>query len=185
MGDPLAVILLILGAGFLAANLAILADLVRYRRRAARGILTWRLPQPRTALFSKAIAVALGLLLIYKLLVLRWPPVRVFGEGMMFLYYAIWYPLGLTVERGFYEDGIWLERGFVKYADVTGLTWREDPLPTLVAVAGRLRRAGHLEVPLDHFAQARVILRERIAADQLHMPRPLLDLGGHDRRDDV
>lgn len=185
MGDPLAVLLLILGAGFLAANLAILVGLVRFRRRAARAVLTWRLPQPRTAIFSKVVAVVLGVLLVYKLLVLRWPPFRVFGEGMMFLYYAIWYPLGLTVERGFYEDGIWLERGFVKYADITGITWREDPTPTLIAVAGRRRRAGHLGVPLDLYAEARIILRDRIAADQLHMPHPLLDLGGHDRRDDV
>lgn len=185
MGDPLAVFLLLFGAGFLAANLLIAVDVVRFRRRRPLAILTWPLPRSRPTALPKAIAVGLALLLVYKLLVLRWPASAVFGEGMMFLYYAIWYPLSFTVERGFYTDGIWLARGFVRYGDITGLTWREDPGPVLIAVAGHRQRAGHLEVPVDCYAEARRILRDRITADQLHVARPLLDLGGHDPRDDV
>jgi hypothetical protein len=185
VGDPLALILFLFGVGFLAANLLILADLIRYRRRAPRAVLTWRLPWPRPAVLPKAIAVGLGGLLFYKLVILGWPGSAVFGEGMMFLYYAIWYPISFTIERGFYQEGIWLERGFVRYRDITGVTWREEPEPTLIAVAGRRQRAGHLHVPIEHFAEARRILRDRIRADQMHLPAPLLDLGGHDRREDV
>ena len=185
MGDPLSVLLFLFGAGFLVANLAILADLIRFGRRRSQAVLTWRLPLPKPAILPKAIAVGLGLLLFYKLVILGWPADAVFGEGMMFLYYAIWYPLSFTVERGFYRNGVWLTRGFVRYEDITGLTWHDDPQPTLIVVAGHRQRAGHIEVPSEHYAEARRILRDRITTDQLHLSKPLLDLGGHDRRDDV
>lgn len=183
--DPLALILLLFGAGFLIANLLVMADVWQHRRRRSTAVLTWPLPRPRPAHLSTLIAVGLGGLLFYKLVLLRWPASRVFGEGMMFLYYAVWYPLSFTVERGFYQNGIWLERRFVRYHDVTGLTWKDEPGPTLIIVAGHRQLAGHLDVPLEHYAEARRLLRDRISDDQLHMGRPLLDLGGHDRREDV
>lgn len=185
MGDPLGVLLFLFGAGFLAANLIVLVDTLRYRRLRPHAVLTWRRPLPRPSILPKAIAVGLGALLFYKMVVLDWPAADVFGEGMMFLYYAIWYPLSFSLERGFYADGIWLERGFVRYADITGITWRDDPHPTLIVVAGHRQRAGHLNVPPDDYAEARRILRDRIAAHDLRFARSLLDLGGHDDRDDV
>ncbi len=185
VSDPLGVLLLLFGGGFLVANLIIMADVWRFRRRQASAVLIWALPRPRPTVLPRVIAVGLGGLIAYKVLVLGWPAYAVFGEGMMFLYYAVWYPLSFTVGRGFYREGIWLQRGFVRYADVTALTWRDDPDPTLIVVAGHRQRAGHLLVPLEFYAEARRILRDRISADQLHVARPLLDLGGHDPREDV
>jgi hypothetical protein len=185
VGHPLALLLLLFGAGFLAANLIVLIDAVRYYRLRSRTVLTWRRPLPKPVVLPRAMAVGLGALLFYKMVVLRWPASGVFGEGMMFLYYAVWYPLSFSLERGFYADGIWLERGFVRYADITGITWRDEPWPTLIVVAKHRQRAGHLNVPPDDYAQARRILRDRIAAHDLHMEKPMLDLGGHDEREDV
>lgn len=186
MDGPLAVILLLFGAGFLVANVLIMVDVWRYGRRRPTAVLTWTLPRPRPRSLPAIVAVGLGGLLVYKLFILKWPAYAVFGEGMMFLYYAIWYPLGFTVRRGFYRDGVWLERRFVRYQDITGLSWREDgPNPTLIVVSGHRQLAAHVTVPADHFGEARRILRDRIATDQVHMDKPLLDLGGHDRREDV
>jgi hypothetical protein len=187
VGDPLALLLLILGAGFLVANLLIMADVWRHRRRRATAVLTWSIPRPRPASLPVWIAAGLGLLVAYKLVILRWPASAVFGEGMMFLYYAVWYPMSFTVERGFYGEGIWLDRRFVRYVDVTGLSWREEPgaPPRLLVVAGRRQQAGHLTVPPPLFGEVRRLLRDRIGTDQVHMKAPLLALGGHDRREDV
>jgi hypothetical protein len=185
MHDPLNILLLLLGGGFLLAIFLAMADVWQFRRRRPHAVLTWVLPKPKPTWLPTVVAIGVGAVVFYKLVILRWHPSLAFGEGMIFLYYAVWYPLSLTVERGFYEDGIWLERRFVKYGDVTGLTWRDDPEPTLIIVAGKRQMAGHVRVPLDDYAEARRILRDRISTDQLHMGKPLLDLGGHDRRDDV
>jgi hypothetical protein len=185
VGDPLNVLLLLCGGGFLFAILLIMADVWRFRQRRPMALLTWLPPRPKPAILSRLIAVGLAAVLFYKLVILRWPVAAVFGEGMMFLYFAIWYPLSFTVAKGFYEHGVWLERRFVKYGDITGITWREDPNPTLLVVVGHKQMASHVAVPLEFYAEARKILRDRINADQLHMGKPLLDLGGHDRREDV
>ena len=61
------------------------------------------------------IAAALALLLLYNLF-FRLPPLEtLFGEGMMFLYYAYAVPITARIERGFYRDGVWSDRGFVTY----------------------------------------------------------------------
>jgi len=187
LADPVAQVLLLFGTGFLAANLLIMADVWRYRMRRRTAILTWRLPRPRLASMSIWVAGGLGLLIAYKVAILHWPAHAVFGEGMMFLYYAVWYPMSFTVERGFYADGVWLSRRLVKYTDVTGLAWREEPGndPVLLVVARHRQQAGHLAVPAELFGEVRRLLRDRIGTDQVHMDAPLLDLGGHDRREDV
>jgi hypothetical protein len=56
----------------------------------------------------------------------------VFGESMMLLYYTYALPLSLRIGRGFYEDGIWAESGFIPYSQIGGLTWREEGQVTLV-----------------------------------------------------
>ena len=185
MLNPLGALLLVLGVGFLAANLILLNDYLGFRRRRPYALLTWVVPRPRTFVWSRWIAVGLGLVILYKLLALHWPIGYVFGEVMMFAYYGIVYPLSFRVERGFYRDGLWLERRFVRYSDVTALTWREDRSPALVVVAGHQQRAGRLSVPPEHYGEARRLLRDHIRAHRLHIQRPPLDLGGHDEREDV
>jgi hypothetical protein len=177
--------LLLLGVGFLAANLFLITEYLAFRRRRTGALLTWLVARPRTFGLSKWISFGLGLVIVYKLGVLHWPPAQVFGEVMMLVYYGIFYPLSFRVERGFYRDGLWLERRFVRYGDITGLTWREGATPALVVVAGHQQRAGRLSVPPEHYGEARRLLRDRIKTHLLHIERPPLDLGGHDEREDV
>ncbi|MEI6667994.1 MAG: hypothetical protein WCP29_07545 [Acidobacteriota bacterium] len=185
MANPLGALLVLFGAGFLAANLLLLNDYLAFRRRRPGALLTWAVPRPAASGWSTGIALGLGLVILYKLLVLGWPPGQVFGEAMMFAYYGVMLRIGARVERGFYRDGLWLNRRFVKYRDITGLTWREDPKLALVIVAGRQQRAGRLNVPPAHYGEARRLLRDRIQSHQLHVQRSPIDLGGHDEREDV
>ena len=43
-------------------------------------------------------------------------PVDVFGETMMLIYYGYAVPLSLKIGRGFYEDGIWADAGYIPYS---------------------------------------------------------------------
>jgi hypothetical protein len=185
VNDPLGTVLFVFGVGFLGANLVSLYEWRQDWRRRKDAILVWHLPPGRFGFLPMAIAVALGVLIVYKLVALQWPVQRLFGEGMMLAYYGYLYPMGLRAKRGFYEQGVRLDRGFLPWGDINGLTWREGPPLVLVAASGRRERAGLLTVPPDQFGAARRVIRDRIAAHQIRYTHPPLDLGGHDEREDV
>jgi hypothetical protein len=109
----------------------------------------------------------------------------VFGESMMLVYYSYAQPLSLRIGRGFYQDGIWAEGGFVPYSEIGGLTWREGEQVTLVMMFRWRNFAKSLVVPQPYYGAARRLLRDKIAAHDIHFTGKTLDLGVHDDRDDV
>src|SRR5688500_17364709 len=86
-------VLFVFGLGFLAANLKLAADLVRFQRRKRSAILTWNGPKTKAYGFSLALGVVLGMLIGVKFFLLDWPADRLFGEAMMFVYYGYAFPL--------------------------------------------------------------------------------------------
>ena len=89
-------------------------------------LLTWPGRRPPFYRLFLLLGAVLALLIVYKLAVLRQHPTQVFGETMMLVYYVYALPLSLRIGRGFYEDGIWADGGFMPYSHIGGLTWRED-----------------------------------------------------------
>jgi len=179
--DLLTALLVALGIGFLAANLKLAYDYLRYLRRRRGALLTWRSPKPPQYAFALGLGVALGLLVFAKLVILRR---QAFGESMMFLYYAYFFPMSLTIARGFYEDGIWAETAFIPYNEVGGISWREGKNHATLIVISRLRNlARRLVVPGDKYGAARRLLRDKIGEHAIHFNGTGLDLGEHDERD--
>jgi hypothetical protein len=182
--DPLGTLLYLFGVGFLAANLVTAWVCLGDWRRRHTAVLVWRMPPPIFAFLPVLISVGLATLIIYKLLVLAWPVWRLFGEGMMLAYYGYLHPLSLRLKRGFFEAGIRFDRGFARWEDIKGLTWRHEGPPVLVVAYGH-RQAGRLSVPIEQLGIARRVLRDRIAAHRIRFTAGPLDLGGHDERNDV
>jgi hypothetical protein len=178
-------ILIVLGAVFLVINVRAFLQFIRYRRLRPTALLTWPGSRPPLYTLFLGVGALLGLLIIYKLLVLRFPPTQVFGESMMLVYYVYAMPLSLRIGRGFYEDGIWTEGGFLPYSRIGGLTWREGEQVTLVLMYRMRSFARRLVVPERHYGAARRLLRDKIAAHDIHFTGKTLDLGMHDERDDV
>ena len=126
----------------------------------------------------------MGCLLLSALFVPR-PLPAVFGELMMFVYYAAAVPLSARITRGLYADGIWADSGFMPYGQIGGLRWLDGRSPTLSwsrgcapgpAPAGARARLG----------EVRHLLREKIAEHAIDIEAgPGLHLGGHDAREDV
>jgi hypothetical protein len=173
--------LLLLGTGFLGANLLLLADWVRFRRRKHGALLTWPGPKPPYYGTGLAISVVLGAIVFYKIMFSGQP---VFGEGMMFLYYGYLRPLTRQIGRGFYEDGIWADSGFIKYNEVGGISWREGKETVSLIVISRLRSlARRLAVPPQYYGAARRLLRDKIGEHEIHFSGTGLDLGEQDERD--
>ena len=175
--------LVLLGVGFLVANARLVLEYFTFLRRRRSALLTWPSPKPPYYGMALAIGVVLGFLVFYKLVVLRR---QVFGEAMMFLYYAYLLPLSRQIGRGFYEEGIWADTVFIPYNEVGGISWREGEHQVTLIVISRLRNlARRLVVPGENYAAARRLLRDKIAAHAIHFTGTGLDLGGHDERDEV
>lgn len=188
----LARVLMLFGVGFLIANVRLAADLVRYLRRRRSALLVWPGRRPPYYGLILALGFTLGLLLLLKIVMLQRAPahapeddaVRVlFGEGMMFLYFACLVPLTRFINRGLYADGIWAENGFVPYQQIDGIAWREGEPLTLVLVSRLRQIAKPLIVPTVYYGAVRRLLRDKIAARDIEMDRGGLKLGGDERRD--
>ena len=181
--DVLTGSLLLLGFGFLVANVKLAFDYVRFLRLRRSALLIWRTPKPPYYTFGLGLGVALGLLVFAKLVLLHR---QAFGESMMFLYYAYFFPMSLTIGRGFYEDGIWAETSFIPYHEVGGISWREGEHQVTLVVISRLRNlARRLIVPGDKYGAARRLLRDKIGEHAIHFTGTGLDLGAHDERDEA
>lgn len=181
----LSAVLFVLGVGFAAANIRLLVLFVRYLRLRRTAVLTWPGVRPAYYGLLLGIAAVLGILIVYKLTVLLRHPAQLFGEAMMLIYYGYAVPLSVQIKRGFYDDGIWTEGGFIRYGDIGGLTWREGPPVTLIVSYRERPIARRVYVPAQHYAEARRILRDRMEAHELHFTGKPLDLGHHDEREDI
>jgi hypothetical protein len=176
-------VLFLLGFGFLVANVKLAFDYVLFRKRRRGALLIWPAPKPSYYRFALGLGVALGLLVFAKLVLLRR---QAFGESMMFLYYAYFFPMSLTIGRGFYEDGIWADSAFIPYNEVGGISWREGEHHVTLIVISRLRNlARRLHVPGDKYGAARRLLRDKIGEHAIHFTGTGLDLGARDERDEA
>ena len=178
-------LLFLLGVGFLVANVRLLFQFIRFIRLKSSAVLIWPGRRPPFYGLLLVIGAVLSLLIVYKLAFLRVHPSRVFGETMMLVYYVYAMPLSQKIRRGLYADGIWTESGFMPYSAIGGLTWREGPPIRLVLMYRWRTFARHVVVPEPSYGEARRVLRDKIAAHDIHFTGKTLDLGLHDERDDV
>jgi hypothetical protein len=174
---------MVLGAGFLVANARLAIEYFTFLKRRRAALLTWPGPRPPYYGLTQGLGVATGLLVAFKLLVVRR---QAFGEVMMFVYFGYLVPLSRRIGRGFYEDGIWADSAFIPYNEVGGISWREGEHAVSLIVISRLRNlARRLAVPLEHYGAARRLLREKIGEHEIHFFGTGLDLGAHDERDEA
>jgi hypothetical protein len=179
-------VLYLLGAGFLVYNLYLFYLYYRNRRLQRTALVTWPAPRPPLYRLFLWVGAVLAIVIFYKLAVLKLHPKFVFGETMMLVYYVYAMPLAQKIRRGLYEDGIWTDGGFIPYVNIGGLTWRETPHAATLVVLYRWRSfARRLLVPEPVYGETRRVLRDKIAAHDIHFTGKPLDLGLHDERDDV
>jgi hypothetical protein len=178
-------LLFVLGVGFFVADLRLLWQFIQFLRLRRSALLTWPGRRPPFYGLVVALGAVLSLLIVYKLTFLKMRAVDVFGETMMLVYYVYAMPLSLKIGRGFYQEGIWADAGFIPYWKIGGLTWREGEKPTLVLIYRMRSFARSLVVPEVYYGAARRLLRDKIATYDIHFAGKPLDLGMHDERDDV
>jgi hypothetical protein len=176
-------LLFLLGLGFLVANVKVTVDLIRYRRRKRAALLTWPGDRPAYYRLNILLAITLGLLLAAKLV--RKEPERAFGEAMMFFYYGCAFPLSMRIARGFYADGIWSDSGFMRWGQISAVSWKEEGRITLILISHFRNLARRLEVPAHLYGQARRVLKDKIRDQALRIGGAGLDLGSRNEADSV
>ncbi len=178
-------LLFLFGLGFLAANVKTIADLIRFWLRKRSALLIWQNPKPRYYGLNLALGVILGALLAYKIFIARRPPDQLFGETMMFVYYGYAFPLSTRIARGFYRDGVWSDSGFMRWPQISAVSWKEEGSVTLILISRVRNIARRLEVPGPLYGQARRLLRDKVKAHDLHVGGAGIDLGSRDETDTV
>ncbi len=174
--------LILLGGGFLVANARLGLEYLRFLRLKRGALLIWASPRPPYYALTRALGLATALLVLVKLFVVHR---QAFGELMMFVYFGLLVPLSQRIGRGFYEDGIWADSGFIPYTEVGGISWREGEQAVSLVIISRLKNlARRLAVPMQHYGEARRLLRDKIGHHEIQFGTGL-DLGGHDERDDA
>jgi hypothetical protein len=182
----LAQVLYLFGLGYFVANMLVVADVVRFRRWMRTALVTWPSPRPPFYRLSLGIGVALGVLLAVRMGLQHQAPWNLFGETMMFLYYAYAIVLRRQVRRGLYQDGVWTDTGFMRWEQIDGVSWRErGEVVTLVLVKRARQLARTLQVPGTAYGEVRRVLREKVAAHAIRFRGVGLDLGVRDERDAV
>jgi hypothetical protein len=179
-------LLFLFGLGFLVANVKVIADLIRFRIRRQSALLIWQNPKPRWYGFSLGLGPILGLLIAFKLFVQHRPADQLFGETMMFVYYGYVFPLSTRISRGFYRDGVWSDSGFMRWAQISAVSWKEDGAAVTLVLISRLRSiARRLEVPGNLYGQARRLLLDKVKAHDIQIGGSGLNLGSRDESDAV
>ncbi len=178
-------ILFLFGVGFLAANLLAAAQVVRAWLRSREAVLVWPQPRPPLRILLVGIGITLGLLIAYNLVSGQARPAQLFGESMMFLYYAVAVHLKQRVRLGFYAHGILTDKGFVPYPRIDAVHWQEQPHLSLVIASRARGQARRITVPVELYGAARRALRDRLAAHELSLAGTTLDLGARDGSEDV
>jgi hypothetical protein len=178
-------VLFFFGIGFFVANVKVIVDLLRFRVRKASALLIWQGAKPRYYGFTLALGAILGMLVAFKIFALGRPPNQLLGEIMMFVYYGYAFPLSTRIARGFYRDGVWSDSGFMRWAQISGVSWKDEGRVTLILISQFRNIARRLEVPGHLYGQARRVLRDRILEHKLHVGGAGLDLGSRDETDTI
>ena len=184
-GFLLSQVLLVFGVGFLAANIKVVTDLLRFRFRRNSSLLVWESPKPRFYGLALALGSVLGLLVAVRVFVLGHPLNQLFGEVMMLVYYGYAFPLSTRITRGFYREGVWSDGGFMPWGRIAAVSWRDGPVVTLVLISRVRPVAKRLEVPGHLYGEARRLLQDKVKAQDIHIGGSGLDLGSRDERETV
>ena len=176
-------VLFLFGIGFFAANVKVVADFLHFRVRRGSALLVWPNPKPRYYGFALALGAVLGVLVVFKIFYQGREPGQVFGEAMMLLYFGYAFPLSTRIARGFYRDGVWSDRGFMRWSQISAVSWKEGDTITLVLVSHLRSIAKRLDVPRELYDQARHIVGQKLKLSGAHSGGSGLDLGGRDEPD--
>lgn len=153
-----------------------LAGYMRFRRVRPTALLTWPVKRPANFGMLVGLGVVAAAVTLLNSLMHR-PMHHVFSQAVMSLYFVLMVPLSARIHLGLYRDGVWADDGFLPYARIGRLAFRETPEIVLILLPrGGASGSFRLPVPRDEYAAVRKVLEEKIRARVLNVEAGLLGL---------
>ena len=94
-----------------------------------------------------------------------WPHVA--AQLVMTFYFVVMVPLSLRVEWGLYADGVWADAGFLRYADVRQLAFRDAGPILLVLLPRHGAVPFRMLVPPSEYGAVRKLIAEKTRSQDL------------------
>lgn len=150
-----------------------LAGYLRFRRMRPTAVVTW--PGRRSIPFTLALgAVSLAVAILNTSL--DRPFLHLYGQYATAAYFILMVPLSARIRVGLYRDGIWAEGGFLPYARIGRMAFREGPEIMLLLLQRGAARAFRLRVPAEEYGAVRKVLEEKIRERVVNVEAGILGL---------
>jgi hypothetical protein len=153
-----------------------LAGYLRFRRVRPTAVLTWPVPRPANFAWLIGLGVVAAAVTVLNGLMHR-PLHHVFSQAVMSLYFVLMVPLSARIHLGLYRDGVWADDGFLPYARIGRMAFRETPEIVLILLPrGRATGSFRLPVPRAEYSAVRKVLEEMVRARVVNVEAGLLGL---------
>jgi len=171
----LSVVLLGLGLYFLILLIRGLRGYLLFRKVRPTALLTW--PVPRSSQFPfllilGVVATAVTALNAY----LDRPLHHVLSQALMAAYFILMVPLCQNIRLGFYDQGVWADTGFLPYAKIGRIAFRETPEIVLILLPRGRSGSFRLPVQPEEYGAVRKVLEEKIRARVVNVEAAILGL---------
>ena len=94
----------------------------------------------------------------------------------MAAYFILMVPLSARIHLGLYRDGVWADAGFLPYARIGRMAFRETPEIVLFLLPRGAARAFRLPVPAEEYGAVRKVLEEKIRERVVNVEAGILGL---------
>jgi hypothetical protein len=144
----------------------------RYVRLAPTAVVTWPAPRPPQVPWL----LGLGVLGAATAAVNAWlgrPLYHVLGLTLMAVYFLVMVPLALRIRLGVYRDGVWADRGFLRWDRVARYAFVESPGIVLLLTPRSGGASFCLPVPPEEYGTVRKLLSDKERDGALH-PEPVI-----------
>jgi hypothetical protein len=132
----------------------------QFQRVRPTALLTWPIGHPRNYSLQLILGVVSGAVAFLNAYLGR-PVHHVFSQAVMALYFILIVPLLARIHVGLYRDGVWADAGFLPYAQIGRMAFRETPDIVLFLMPRGASRPMRLPVPPDEYGAVRKLLEEK------------------------
>ena len=171
----LSVVLIGLGLYFLVLLIRGLRGYLLFRKVRPTALLTW--PVPRSGQFPFLLALGVVATAVTALnAYLERHLHHVVSQALMAAYFILMVPLCQNIRLGFYDQGVWADTGFLPYAKIGRIAFRETPEIVLILLPRGRSGSFRLPVPPEEYGAVRKMLEEKIRARVVNIEAGILGL---------
>lgn len=145
---------------------------VRFRRLRPTALVTWPIPRPP----NLGLLLGLGVLAAFVAALngaLARPWHNVLSQALVAVYFILVVPLSLRIQWGCYAHGVWADGGFLPYAEIRRMSFREMGAIVLVLVPRHGAVPFRMLVPPSAYGAVRRVLEDKARAHELQLERVL------------